>query len=79
MIIIVAIGLIILVIAILLVNRSGRSLSEGATNQCSTQGGVCKPVGTQAAGERDIPGVNCYTNGQIDYGRLCYRYDYGGQ
>jgi hypothetical protein len=79
MIIIVAIGLIILVIAILLVGRSGRSLSEGATNECTTQGGVCKLIGQQLPSEEAIRGVQCFTAGAPDPGKACYRFNFGGQ
>jgi hypothetical protein len=41
MVIIATIALIVLVIAVLLVSKSGRTLSEG-TSSCSAQGGVCK-------------------------------------
>lgn len=80
MIILVAIGLIILVIAVLLVNRSGRSISENATTSCVSKGGTCKAqCDTFSGNEVMISEANeqCrQTNAQTP---VCCRYNFGGE
>jgi hypothetical protein len=46
MVIIAAIALLVLIVAVILVSKSGRNIDENAgTQSCSAQGGICRAVG----------------------------------
>jgi hypothetical protein len=80
LIVIVAIGLVILIIAIILVSRSGQKLSENAGNDCIVQGGTCQQTCSETDGYQRITDTNgadtlCKNN---KAGAICCRYNFGG-
>lgn len=78
LIIVVAIGLLVLVIAVILVNRSGRTLSDNASNDCIAAGGICQVATCESTPEyTEVPGVTCPAN-RAGNPQYCCRYNFGG-
>jgi hypothetical protein len=83
-IILIALGLLILVIAVLLVNRSGRNLSDNTTTSCISKGGVCR-AGCDVVSGREVEvqegNRNCEESSRTqNTGKpVCCRYNFAGE
>ena len=78
MIILVAIGLIILVIAVLLVNKSGKNLSENTTKSCISLGGTCQATCSGNFIEKSDGAASCNPEGWSAKPYCCI-YNYAGE
>jgi len=79
-IILIAMGLLILVIAVLLVNRSGRQLSDSATTSCVSKGGTCKASCDTVGGrEINVPEANADCMRAQTGMNMCCRFNFGGE
>jgi hypothetical protein len=74
--IIAAIALVVLIIAVLLVTRGGRSISEGTSSKnCFTLGGACSDTNGCKQGETEVKEGTPWCE-QQSTGTLCCRYDF---
>jgi len=71
MVILAAIALIVLVIAVILVMKGGKTLDQ-STGSCTTQGGACKNFADATSSDKNIGQYDCPAT------QSCYRYNFGG-